>query len=153
VGLIDYLRKEAMCMELASRERDDAIRALLEQLAEANLMERRLVEPTLQAILDRERVGSTAIGRGVAVPHARLEGIEKTLVAFGYSSAGVAFNALDGEAVHEIFLVVAPRASAGEYIEVMQRITRLIQDQDFRRFVSRARCPAEVVDLIAEMDL
>ena len=87
------------------------------------------------------------------MPHARLEGIEKTLVAFGYSSAGVTFNALDGEAVHEIFLVVAPRASAGEYIEVMQRITRLIQDQDFRRFVSRARCPAEVVDLIAEMDL
>ncbi len=153
MGLTDYLHKEAMCMDLESRQRDDAIRALLDQLVEAELIDAELLEPALKAVLDRERVGSTAIGRGVAVPHARLEGIEQILVAFGYSSAGVSFHALDGEPVHQIFLVMAPNGSAGEYIEVMERITRLIQDQDFRRFVGRARRPSEVIDLIEEMDL
>ncbi|MCK4284379.1 MAG: PTS sugar transporter subunit IIA, partial [Candidatus Brocadiae bacterium] len=95
---------------------------------------------------------STAIGRSVAVPHARLEGLEQILVAFGYSRGGVEFNALDGEPVRQVFLVIAPKGSADEYIGVMERITRLVQNADFRRFVAQLKSAGALLELVEEMD-
>jgi len=149
--LVDCLRKEAICMELPAQKRDDALRAMIEQLAEGGLLPSGLVEPVFEAVLARERLGSTAIGRGVAVPHARLEELDGIVVGFGYSSAGVEFRALDGEPVHEIFLVIASKDGAAEYLSVMEQVTRLVQNDDFRRFVAGARTAEEVMDLIVEM--
>jgi PTS system nitrogen regulatory IIA component len=152
MALADYLSEDVICMDLLPRERDDAIRALLERFVAAKAMPARSVSKALAAILERERLGSTAIGRGVAVPHARLEELDKVLVAFGYSAAGVEFSALDGEPVHEVFLVIAPKGRADEYLDIMERITRLVQNDDFRRFLSRAKTSQEVIELIQEMD-
>ncbi len=152
MGLADYLWPESICMGLHTRQRDEAVRELLGRLAETAPLSDELVEEALEAVLQREQLGSTAIGRGVAVPHARVEELDSVLVAFGYSESGVAFEALDRQPVHEIFLVIAPRDHTEEYVGVMERITRLVQDDDFRRFVSRAKTPGEVVELIQEMD-
>lgn len=150
--LVDYLCKEAVCMRLEPQRRDEAIRALLEQLVAGNAMPKGLVDRALAAILDRERLGSTAIGKGVAVPHARLEGLKRVLMAFGYSAQGVEFNALDRALVHQIFVVIGPKEEAEEYLSVMQRITALVQNNDFRRFVAKSTKSREVVALIKEMD-
>ncbi len=152
MALADYLHEEAICMDLESRERDEVIRTLLDRLVAGGLMPGDLVKGVLRAILNRERLGSTAIGRGVAVPHARLEGLERILVAFGYSPDGVEFNALDGEPVRQVFLVIAPKGSADEYVGVMERITRLVQNADFRRFVSRLESADALLELVEEMD-
>ncbi|MHC4788170.1 MAG: PTS sugar transporter subunit IIA, partial [Planctomycetota bacterium] len=127
-------------------------RALLDQLAACEALPGALVGEALEAILERERLGSTAIGRGVAVPHARVEDLARVVVAFGYSAEGIEFKSLDGELVHQVFLVVAPKDGADEYLDSMERITRLVQNQDFRRFVSQARASGEVIRLIEEMD-
>jgi PTS system nitrogen regulatory IIA component len=152
MALADYLSEKLICMDLQSRERDEVIRDLLSSLVASKAMPAKLVERAIAAILDRERLGSTAIGRGVAVPHARLEELEEVLVAFGYSQVGVQFNALDSQPVHDVFLVIAPKGRADEYLDLMERITRLVQNDDFRRFVSRAQGPREVIELIKEMD-
>ncbi len=152
MALVDYLCEGAVCMELREDERDDAIRALLHNLVGGRLVPDDLVEAALEKIIAREELGTTAIGKGVAVPHARLEGLEKALVAFGYSSEGIEFNALDGQPVHQVFLVVAPRDHTDEYIAIMERITRLVQNPDFRRFVAQSSNAEEVIELVAEMD-
>jgi len=152
MALADYLCRDAVCMDLAARQRDDAIRALLNALVESGHLSADELGGLLRAILDREALGSTAIGRGLAVPHARWQGLDGVLVCFGYSRAGVAFNALDGEPVHQIFLVVAPKGEADEYLNVMQRITRLVRNSDFRRFVAAAKTEKDLVELISEMD-
>jgi mannitol/fructose-specific phosphotransferase system IIA component (Ntr-type) len=152
MALVDYVCETAVCMHLPSQERDEAIRALLEQCVSAEIMPARLKRKAFDAILQRERLGSTAIGKGVAVPHARLEEVDRIVVAFGYSAEGIEFSALDGEPVHLVFLVLASRQGAEQYLNVMQRITRLVQNEDFRRFVAHAGSTREIVDLIKEMD-
>ena len=152
MALADYLSENLVCMDLQSRERDEVIRDLLNMLVASKAMPAKLVERALAAILDRERLGSTAIGRGVAVPHARLEELDEVLVAFGYSRPGVQFSALDSQPVHDVFLVIAPKGRADEYLDLMERITHLVQNDDFRRFVSRAQGQREVIELIKEMD-
>jgi mannitol/fructose-specific phosphotransferase system IIA component (Ntr-type) len=152
MALADYLSEDVVCMDLLSQKRTEVIRALLEMLVAGKRMPAKLVDRALGAILDREKLGSTAIGRGVAVPHARMEELDKVLVAFGFSARGVEFNALDTKPVHEVFLVIAPKAGADEYLDLMERITRLVQNDDFRRFVSRAKGAKEVMELIKEME-
>lgn len=150
--MAEYLCTETIRMTLESQEREEAVRALLQSFVTAQGMPDKLVDEALAAVLDREKLGSTAIGRGVAVPHARLEELERVHVAFGYSPRGVEFNALDRQPVHEIFLVIAPRNHTDEYVSVMERITRLVQNADFRRFVARADTPDEILELVKEMD-
>ncbi len=150
--LADYLCEEAICVDLQTAEREESIRALLATLVAGNRLGADLVEPALQAILEREKLGSTAIGRGVAVPHARLDELGTILVAFGYSEQGVEFRALDGEPVNQIFLVIASKDHTEDYIALMERITRLVQNDDFRRFVAQTSGAQEVIELIREMD-
>ncbi|MCK4374670.1 MAG: PTS sugar transporter subunit IIA [Candidatus Brocadiae bacterium] len=153
MALTDYLNSDAVCMDLAPRERDEAIRALLGLLVACKALSAELADRALEAILEREALGSTAIGRGLAVPHGRLEGLGRIMVALGFSSSGVEFNALDGAPVHQIFLIIAPTGQAEDYLDAMERVTRLVQNADFRRFVSHAKSSGEVLDLIAEMDV
>lgn len=152
MALVDYLCHEAICLDLEPQEREDAVHALLANLVDADRLESDLLERAMQAILEREHLGSTAIGRGVAVPHARVEGLGSILVAFGYSEEGVEFHALDGEPVHQMFLVIASKDRTEEYVAVMERITRLVQNDDFRRFAADTSEPQQVLNLIEEMD-
>jgi PTS system nitrogen regulatory IIA component len=152
MALAEHLCESAICLCLEAAQRDEAIRVLLERFVAGGAMPAGLVDRVLEVVLDRERLGSTAIGKGVAVPHARLRELDRILVGFGRSEAGVEFSALDGQPVHQVFLVVAPREGADEYLDIMQRITRLVQNDDFRRFVGGAETERDVVALIEEMD-
>jgi len=150
--LADYLCDGVVSLSLDARKRDEAIRTLLELFVTNKLMATGATGKAMTAVLAREALGSTAIGRGAAVPHARVEGLDRILMAFGYSVKGVEFSALDGQPVHEVFLVIAPPSMATEYMDVLQRISRLVQDDDFRRFVARVKNRQEAMDLIKEMD-
>ncbi len=152
MALADYVKEDAVCMDLAPAKRDDAIGALLDCLVACKALPKKLAKGALEALIDREALGSTAIGNGVAVPHARLKGLRETVIAFGYIAQGVEFNALDGELAHQVFLILAPPGASDEYIEVMGRITRLVQNADFRRFVGQVGSPAAMIELIEEMD-
>jgi PTS system nitrogen regulatory IIA component len=152
MALRDYVCSQAICTDLQVEEREEAIRALLEKFVEGGALAAQSVGEVFEALIKRERLGSTAIGNGVAVPHARLDKLSSIAVGFARCPRGVGFNALDGAPVYEVFLVIASRDHNTEYISVMERITRLVQNPDFRRFVADAESGKQVLDLIEEMD-
>ena len=80
----------------------------------------------------RESLGSTAIGQGIAIPHAKSDSVTKLVAAFGLSKKGVDFDSLDGEPVNIFFLLLAPQDSAGPHLKALARIARLLKDKYFR---------------------
>lgn len=86
----------------------------------------------IEALDERERLNTTALGEGVAIPHGKLPGLRRVFAAFGRSPAGVDFQSLDGKPTHLFFVLVAPEESAGAHLKALARISRLLKDEAFR---------------------
>jgi len=106
----------------------------------------------VQALEDRERLNSTALGEGVAIPHGKLPGLRRVVAAFGRSPGGVDFQSLDGKPTHLFFLLVAPEDSAGAHLKALARISRLLKDEAFRRRLIEAGTANELYAIIREED-
>jgi nitrogen PTS system EIIA component len=106
----------------------------------------------VQALEDRERLNSTALGDGVAIPHGKLPGVKRVVAAFGRCPAGVDFSSLDGKPTHLFFLLVAPEDSAGAHLKALARISRLLKDESFRKRLITAADAAEIFRTIREED-
>ncbi|MCX8044300.1 MAG: PTS sugar transporter subunit IIA [Desulfobacterota bacterium] len=86
----------------------------------------------LKVLIDREKLGSTGIGNGIAIPHGKIDGLNEIYLVFGRSKHGIPFDALDNKPVHLIFLLVAPANSAGTHLKALARLSRLLKDKHFR---------------------
>jgi PTS system nitrogen regulatory IIA component len=106
----------------------------------------------VQALEDREKLNSTALGEGVAIPHGKLPGLKRVVAAFGRSPGGVDFSSLDGKPTHLFFLLVAPEDSAGAHLKALARISRLLKDESFRQRLMRAGDGADLFRTIREED-
>ncbi len=148
--LTEVLNENLVKMELGARRRDDAIRELVELLAEQGALRPGDVDPMTEAILKREHLGSTAIGRGVAIPHAKAPSAEGFMAAFGRSTRGVEFASVDGEPVHLVFLLASPPDSQRAHLKTLAHISRLLMKQDLSARILAARDAREVLDVIAE---
>ena len=100
----------------------------------------------------REQMGSTGLGRGVAIPHTRLESMQGVFGVFGRCPKGTPYNAIDGEPVHFIFLMLSPSADPQKGIDALQRVNSAIKTDNFCRFLHQARTAKEVRDLFEEAD-
>lgn len=87
----------------------------------------------LAALIDRERTGSTGVGQGVAIPHARIPNLPQLYSVFARSKAGLAFDAIDQQPVSLFFLLLVPESAAGVHLKALSRIARLLKNDDFRR--------------------
>jgi nitrogen PTS system EIIA component len=109
------------------------------------------VEETVAVILEREKLGSTGIGEGIAIPHGKLRGIDGVLCAFGRSERGVDFDSVDEKPVHIIFLLLAPVESAGLHIQMLSRISRILRDASFRKHLTEQDdCRVLYEDIVKE---
>jgi len=106
----------------------------------------------VQALEDRERLNSTALGEGVAIPHGKLPGLKRVVAAFGRSRSGVDFQSLDGKPTHLFFLLVAPEDSAGAHLKALARISRLLKDPAFRGRLMAADDAAALYETIRTED-
>ena len=106
----------------------------------------------LRVLMEREKLGSTGIGDGVAIPHGKLAGLDEILVAFGRSREGIAFEALDGKPVHLFFLLMAPENSAGQHLKALAKISRMLKDGGFRKKLLEAQMHDDLVRVITEKD-
>lgn len=106
----------------------------------------------VRVLTDRESLGSTGIGDGVAIPHGKLKGLGQMVVAFGRSLRGVDFSARDGKPAHLIFLLVAPEESPGDHLKVLARISRILKNPAFRDDLRRAPHRADLRRMIVEED-
>jgi PTS system nitrogen regulatory IIA component len=112
-----------------------------------------IVLDRLIAVLnERERLGSTAIGDGIAIPHGKLRGINQILGAFGRSTGGLDFDSLDGNPTHLFFLLIAPEDSASLHLKALARVSRLFKDSVFRQRLLEAPDAAELYRLLKEED-
>jgi PTS system fructose-specific IIA component/PTS system nitrogen regulatory IIA component len=102
--------------------------------------------------MSREDLGSTGIGKGVAVPHAKHESIQGLVASFGRSHKGIEFSALDGQPVHLVFLLLSSKDVSGQHLEALARVARLVRDDRFCRFLRDAGSQKDMADLLQEAD-
>jgi PTS system nitrogen regulatory IIA component len=146
----DILAQDLVLPDLAGRSKTDVLIELATAVARQHpeLDRERLV----QALEDRERLNSTALGDGVAIPHGKLSGIKRVFAAFARSKQGVDFHSLDGEPTHLFFLLVAPEDSAGAHLKALARISRLLKDENFRARLMQAPDATALFDTIQQED-
>ncbi len=149
---MEFLVEEAIIVDLKSRDKAGAIREMVEALRVAQKIPPKEMDNILEALEKREQLGSTGIGGGVAVPHTKHNSIRRLMGTLARSKSGVEFDALDGEPVHLLFLLLSPAESSSSHLAALERIATLIRDNDFRRFVSMAHNKKEMIEILKEKD-
>ena len=109
-------------------------------------------QKVLDVLRERERISSTAIGEGVAIPHGKLAGVDRVLGIFARSREGVDFASLDGAPTHLFFALIAPEDAAADHLKALARISRLLKDETFRRRLMQGKSAQELYSIIAEED-
>ena len=102
----------------------------------------------VKALIDRENLGSTGIGQGIAIPHGKTDKVKRLTAVLGISKNGVNFDALDGEPVYIFVLLVAPKATAGPHLKALAQISRLLRDSYFCELLRKCRTEDEVFNMI-----
>jgi PTS system nitrogen regulatory IIA component len=127
---------------------------VLEELAAAVAARHPDIEQArlMQALDERERLNTTGLGDGVAIPHGKLPGLRRVFAAVGRSVAGVDFQSIDGKPTHLFFLLVAPEESAGAHLKALARISRLLKDDGFRARLREAPDAAALYQTIRQED-
>ncbi|HOL66925.1 MAG TPA: PTS sugar transporter subunit IIA [bacterium] len=146
--ITDFLSEDSVIIGLKSTEKEDSLDELLMALEKAGRIKNR--KEILEALVEREKLGSTGIGQGIAVPHAKTDQIDNLVGALGISRKGVHFEALDGEPVNIIFLVLAPSRATGIHLKALAKIARLLKDRVFRQSLKEASTASEALKIIAE---
>jgi nitrogen PTS system EIIA component len=151
VKIAEFLKAESVISDLSSQTKGDVLKELSLSLGKSNPT----VPPArLAAVLeDREKLGSTGIGEGVAIPHGKLAGLPNLSASFGVSRGGVDFDAIDGKRTHLFFALVAPENSAGLHLKALARISRLFKSAAFRESILAAKTSEDIYALIAQEDL
>ncbi|MDD5496433.1 MAG: PTS sugar transporter subunit IIA [Candidatus Omnitrophica bacterium] len=148
--IMDFLDKKAITANLKSTDKEGAIRELVDLLANAGDISDR--DDLVKSILAREALGSTGIGQGIGIPHAKSSNVKELVAAFGLSQKGVNFDSLDGEPVHIFFLLVASEEAAGPHLKALARISRMLKDKYFRDLLRKAKDDKEALKIIQEED-
>ncbi|MGA1795028.1 MAG: PTS sugar transporter subunit IIA [bacterium] len=145
--LIDLLPEKVIAPDLKADNKTDVLRELVGLLYQAGRIDDQ--EKVLEVLLDRERLGSTGVGYGVAIPHGKYNSIENLIAAFGRSKKGIDFDAVDNKPVHIFFLFLAPENAANLHLRVLARSCRLLKRDTFRESLMHAENADEIVKIIA----
>jgi PTS system nitrogen regulatory IIA component len=148
--ITDILSSDMVVADLKGTTKPDILNELAKALA-AKYKEIKLTDLTA-VLAERERLGSTAIGDGIAIPHGKLRGVTKIIGAFGRHAAGVDFDSLDGEPSQIFFVLVAPEDSASLHLKALARVSRLLKESSFRSRLLAAKDGDELYSLIKEED-
>jgi fructose-specific phosphotransferase system IIA component len=150
VKVSDILVRDSILLDLKNREKPDVLAEMAKALAgsTSGLGEKRLFE----ALSEREKLQSTGIGEGVAVPHVKLPDLSHPVISFARRREGVDFDSMDGQPTHLLFLLAVPEHSAGQHLKVLARISRFLHDASFRERLLEAETREEVCRAIEEED-
>lgn len=150
--ILDFLCSEAVVSDLKATNKEELIDELVGSLAEAGAIKSGDKAQVVEVLLAREALGSTAIGQGIAIPHGKVECVDKLVAALGISKAGIDFDSLDGEPAHIFFLLVAPVDSAGPHLKALARVSRLLKDKYFRDSLKSVSNQKDIIELVSHED-
>ncbi|GAB4251731.1 MULTISPECIES: PTS sugar transporter subunit IIA [Deferrisoma] len=148
--LLEFLSRERIVPHLKSRDKEGVLAELVDVLVADQKV--RDARQAVQILLDRERLGSTGIGEGIAIPHGKLSDLKELVAVFGRSPEGVEFDAMDGAPVHLFFLLMAPEDSASTHLKALARISRLLKDRAFREELLQAESAEALYEIISRED-
>jgi len=148
----DIVVTDAILPELQARTKNEAIEELVDALAAAGVVPSKSVKDVVKAVLAREAQATTGIGKGVALPHAKLKGVPKAMAAIGRSGAGIDFSALDYKPVYSVILLLSNPDKPDEHLQAMETIFKHVQRDIFRKFLRQSETRGAIVDLIHEAD-
>lgn len=150
--IADFLSKKAVTADLKAAKKEDVLKELVDLLAVSEDIEKKNRNKLVEQLMNREALGSTAIGQGVGIPHAKSECVNKLVAGFGISQRGVDFDSLDGEKVYIFFLLIAPIDSAGPHLKALARISRLLKDKYFRDSLKECKDEKSILKIILQED-
>ena len=144
--ITEFLDKRGIKLGLEATDKEEALKELVEVLASVKDVGDK--QSILRALVERENLGSTGIGQGIAIPHGKTDRVKELVAVLGISGKGVNFEALDGEPVYIFFLLVAPKETAGPHLKALAQISRLLRDSYFCELLRRCKTAEEVYELI-----
>jgi PTS system fructose-specific IIA component/PTS system nitrogen regulatory IIA component len=148
----DFVVRDAVRADVKSDTKEGVIREMAQALVEAGKVAPKEFESIVARILEREELGSTGIGRGVAVPHTKHSSVERLVGTVAVSSDGVDFDSLDGEKVQLLFLLLSPPDRPGDHLRALENVSRQLRNETFCRFLKNARTSGEILQLLDEAD-
>ena len=148
--IVDILHADCIIPELHSQNKEEVLEELTTALLKykGNLNKEALVE----VLLVRERLGSSGIGDGIAIPHGRVPDLDELIVSFGRSTLGIEFDSMDGRPTHLFFLLIAPENSAGVHLRALAKISKLLKSAHFRQRLMESGTREEIFQVIQEED-
>lgn len=148
--LSEIFKPQTVILDLKAHDKKGVLEELSQVITE---QEKSLNKGTLlQVLLERERLGSTAIGDGVALPHGKLRELDKLLISFGRSIDGLDFDSIDEQPAYLFFLLLAPENSAGMHLKFLAKMSRMLKDGNFRQRLMGAKTREEIYKIIIDRD-
>ncbi|MEZ7890806.1 MAG: PTS sugar transporter subunit IIA [Candidatus Wallbacteria bacterium] len=148
--LTNLINEELIELELKASKKEDVILEMVTLLEKAGKVSDR--EIYFKSVIERENLGSTGIGKGIAIPHGKSDVINEVSIAFGRSTRGIDFDSLDDKPVNLVFLLAAPKNVGGVYLKALAQLSRLLRQQEFRESILSANNKSEVLDILAKAD-
>ncbi len=148
----DFVSTKSICPDLNSEDKESVVSELVDSLLAAGDIKESDRDDIVKAIMKREELGSTGIGRGIAVPHTKHPSVDKLVGTVGVSVEGVDFDSLDGEKVQLFFLLVSPPDRPGDHLRALENISRQLRDETFCRFLKQSKNAEDIVQLLEEAD-
>jgi nitrogen PTS system EIIA component len=152
MNLSDFMVADALVPNLKSTSRDDVIRELVEALARAGRINKSVVNEITKNLIEREKQGSTGIGKGIAVPHIKHASVTEIVGTIGRSKDGIDFSSLDKAPVYSVLLLLSPPNNPDRHLEAMESLFAHLQRDMFRKFLRQAETKEAIVDLLMEAD-
>ncbi len=148
----DFILPEAVKSEITASNKQGVIREMVQSLLDAGGIKQEDYEGIVKSISKREELGSTGIGRGIAVPHTKHPSVERPVGCVAVCADGIDFDSLDCEKVYLFFLLVSPPERPGEHLRALEHITRQLKDDTFCRFLKQAKNKEDILTLLEEAD-
>lgn len=150
MNLVDILDKELIKVPLVSTDKASVINELIDVLIDAKHLTLEQRDSIVDAVRNRESLGSTGIGHGVAIPHAKTDAVKQMRLVVGVSRLPIDFDSIDKEPVRIFFLVLAPIGESGPHVETLAAIARTCNSQVFRRLLEQSKSADQVYQLFME---
>jgi len=147
--ICEILNKDSIVADLKSTNKNGVIKELSQAIAKTTNAN---PDHIATVLMERETLGSTGIGGGIAIPHGKLNAVESVTVGFGLSREGVEYDALDNRPVHIFFLLLTPENSTGDHLKVLAQISKLLKKTQFKEGLRNATCLDEIYNIILEQD-
>jgi PTS system nitrogen regulatory IIA component len=144
----DFVVREAILPDVKATTKDGVIREMVTSLRDAGYFKGGELEDIVKAVLKRELLGSTGIGRAVAIPHSKHNSVDRLVGTVAISRPGVAFESLDGEPVHVLVLLISPQDRPGDHLRALENVSRSLRDDGFVRSLRQAGTREAIWDLL-----